>query len=349
MNKITVSVVGASGYAGGELLRLLLFHPFVEIKQVTSESNVGKLISKVHPNLRKITDIKFCSVAEIEKCDLLFLSMPHGHSMKKIEYFQSFADKIIDLSADFRLNDANEYKRWYHEDHTNPEMLNKFVYGIPELHREEMRTANLISSAGCNATATILGLYPLFKNNVVDSNMPIITEVKVGSSEAGNKSNAGSHHPIRSGAVRSFMPTAHRHTAEVIQEISFGREYNFNFSATAIDMIRGVLATSHIFLTENLDEKEIWKIYRKEYGNEPFIRIIKEKEGNYRYPEPKLLNGTNYCDVGFEKDPTSNRLVVISSIDNLMKGAAGQALQAFNIMYGFNERLGLEFPGLHPI
>lgn len=349
MNKIRVSIVGASGYTGGELIRLLLFHPFVEINQVTSESNVGKMVSRIHPNLRKITDLKFSSVSELENCDLLFLCMPHGHSMGKIDRFKNFAERIIDLSADFRLNDATLYEKWYHEKHSRPELLNQFIYGIPELHREEMKNSKLISSAGCNATTTVLGLYPLFKNDLIDISRPVITEVKVGSSEAGNKANAGSHHPIRSGAVRSFMPTGHRHTAEIIQELSFGKNYDFNFSATAIDMIRGVLATSHLFLKENLEEKDIWKIYRKEYGNEPFIRIIKEKEGNYRYPEPKLLIGTNYCDIGFEKDPDSNRLVVISSIDNLMKGAAGQALQAFNIMYGFEETSALNFPGLHPI
>ncbi len=349
MEKLKVSVVGGSGYAGGELIRLLLFHPYAEIKQVTSESNVGKMISRIHPNLRKISTLKFCSVAELEECDLIFLCMPHGHSMKKINEFKNLAPKIIDLSGDFRLKNADDFELWYGHKHTNPELMDDFVYGIPELHRDEMKTANLISSAGCNATTTILGLYPLFKNDLIDLTKDIITEVKVGSSEAGNKSNSGSHHPVRSGAVRSFQPTRHRHTAEVIQELSFGRDYNFHFSATSIDMIRGVLATSHVFLKEKLEEKDIWKIYRKEYADEPFMRIVKEREGNYRYPEPKLLIGTNYCDVGFERDPYTNRLVVISSIDNLMKGAAGQALQAFNIMNGFEETLGLEFPGLHPI
>lgn len=349
MNKIKVSVVGGSGYAGGELIRLMLFHPNIEINQVTSESNIGKFLHKVHPNLRKVCSLKFSSVAELEKCDLLFLSMPHGHSMKKINEFRKLAPKIIDLSGDFRLSSPDAFAKWYKEPHLNQEMMSEFVYGIPELHRIKMPDANLISSAGCNATATILGLYPLFKNDFLQIEKPIITEVKVGSSEAGNKANAGSHHPVRSGAVRSFMPTQHRHTAEIIQELSFNKDYDFHFSGTSIDMIRGVLATSHVFLKDGIEEKDIWKIYRKEYANEPFIRIVKEREGNYRYPEPKLLIGTNYCDIGFEKDLHSNRLVVISSIDNLMKGAAGQALQAFNIMNGFNETLGLEFPGFHPI
>ena len=348
MSKINVSIVGASGYAGGELLRLLLFHPEVEIKQVTSESYTGKFVHKIHPNLRKSTTMKFVSVNELEPADLLFLCLPHNSSQNKIDNFKSLAPKIIDLSADFRLKDTGEYERWYGHKHARPELLNEFIYGIPELHREEMKNANYISSAGCNATASILGMYPLYKNGLVEIDRTVI-EVKAGSSEGGNKANEGSHHPERSGVVRSYMPTRHRHSAEILQELSFGEKISIHFSATAIDMVRGLLATCHVFLKDNLPEKDIWKVYREAYANEPFIRIVKESEGIYRYPEPKLLSGTNYCDIGFKKDEFSNRLVVISAIDNLMKGAAGQALQAFNIMNGFDERTGLEFPGLHPI
>lgn len=346
--KVNVSIVGASGYTGGELLRLLLFHPNVEVKQVTSESYTGKFVHKIHPNLRKSTTLKFVSANELEVCDLLFLCLPHNSSQNKIDEYKKLAPKIIDLSADFRLKNLNEYEKWYGHKHACPELLNEFVYGIPELHREEMRTANYISSAGCNATASILGLYPLYKNGLVEVDRTVI-EVKVGSSEGGNKVNEGSHHPERAGVVRSYQPTQHRHTAEMLQEMSFGKSIQIHFSATAIDMVRGLLATCHVFLKENLQEKDIWKIYRDAYGSEPFIRIVKESDGIYRFPEPKLLSGTNYCDIGFKKDEFSNRLVVISAIDNLMKGAAGQALQAFNIMYGFDERTGLEFPGLHPI
>lgn len=348
MSKINVSIVGASGYTGGELLRLLLFHPNVEIKQATSESYTGKFVYKIHPNLRKATTLKFSSANELEACDLLFLCLPHNSSQNRIDEFKKLAPKIIDLSADFRLKDAAEYERWYGHKHARPELFNEFVYGIPELHREEMKKANYISSAGCNATASILGLYPLYKNGLVEEDRTVI-EVKAGSSEGGNKVNEGSHHPERSGVVRSYMPTQHRHSAEILQELSFGKKINVHFSATAIDIVRGLLATCHVFLKDNLQEKDIWKVYRDAYANEPFIRIVKESEGIYRYPEPKLLSGTNYCDIGFKKDEFSNRLVVISAIDNLMKGAAGQALQAFNIMHGFDEKTGLEFTGLHPI
>ena len=348
MNKVKVSIVGASGYTGGELLRLLLFHANVEIHQVTSESYTGKFVHKIHPNLRKSTMLKFVSASELEPCDLLFLCLPHNSSQNRIDEFKKLAPKIIDLSADFRLKDITEYEKWYGHKHARPDLLNEFVYGIPELHREEMKNASYISSAGCNATASILGLYPLYKNGLVEEDRTVI-EVKAGSSEGGNKANEGSHHPERSGVVRSYMPTQHRHSAEILQELSFGKKIQVHFSATAIDMVRGLLATCHVFLKNDMQEKDIWKIYREAYSNEPFIRIVKESEGIYRYPEPKLLSGTNYCDIGFKKDEFSNRLVVVSAIDNLMKGAAGQALQAFNLMYGFDERTGLEFPGLHPI
>ena len=348
MEKLKVSIAGASGYAGGELLRLLLFHPNVEIKQVTSESYLGKFVYKAHPNLRKVTDLKFSSIHELEPCDVLFLGLPHGSSQKNMDKYKGLADKIIDMAADFRLKDEALYEKWYKEKHLKPELLKEFVYGIPELHREEMKTAKYISSAGCNATTSILGLYPLYKKGVVEIDKTVI-EVKVGSSEGGNKASDSSHHPEKAGTVRSYSPTGHRHSAEIIQELSFEEEIKVYFSATSLDMVRGILATSHVFLKEDLQEKDIWKIYREFYSDEPFIRIVKEREGNFRFPEPKLLMGTNYCDIGFQKDALSNRLVVISSIDNIMKGAAGQALQAFNIMNGFEETTGLEFPGLHPI
>lgn len=348
MNKVKVSIAGGSGYTGGELLRLLLFHPYADVHQVTSESYTGKFAYKVHPNLRKSTSLKFISANELETCDLLFLCLPHNSSQKRIDEFKKLAPRIIDLSADFRLKNIDEYEKWYGYKHARPDLLNEFVYGIPELHREEIKTASYISSAGCNATASILALYPLYKNNLIHEERTVI-EVKVGSSEGGNKANEGSHHPERSGVVRSYMPTQHRHTAEILQELSFGKKISIHFSATAVDIVRGLLATSHVFLKDNLQEKDIWKVYREAYALEPFIRIVKESEGIYRYPEPKLLIGTNYCDIGFKKDEFSDRLVVISAIDNLMKGAAGQAVQAFNLMYGFDEKTGLDFPGLHPI
>jgi len=339
---IKVSIVGASGYTGGDLLRILLFHPQVEIQQVTSERNAGRPVSSVHPNLRKICRHKFVPISELEPCDVLFLGLPHGQMMNRLDDFEELADTLIDLSADFRLSDSDAFENWYGKPHSCPQKLAEFVYGIPELHRAEMKTAKRISGAGCNATATILALYPLYQAGLVES---AVVEVKAGSSQGGNAVSEGSHHPERSGAVRSYKPTAHRHLGEIQQEL--GAE-NIHFSATSIEMVRGILATCHVFLNRELEEKDIWKLYRSAYGNEPFIRIVKERSGIHRYPEPKILAGSNYCDIGFERDPQSNRLVVISALDNLMKGAAGQAVQAFNIAQGFDETTGLEFPGLHP-
>jgi len=346
--RIRVSIAGASGYAGGELIRLLAAHPAVTLAQVTSERNAGKPVSKLHPNLRRFVDMKFSTIDELESCDVLFLGLPHGESSRRIDRFRPLAPRIIDMAADFRLRDAELYARWYGKPHPAPQMLGEFVYGIPELHREEMAGARLISSAGCNATATILSLWPLYANDLVDPDRTVV-EVKVGSSEAGNQAGPASHHPERAGCVRSFMPSGHRHTAEMIQELGRGREIAIHFSATAIDMVRGVLATCHVFLKDDLEEKDVWKVYREAYADEPFIRIVKERDGLYRYPEPKLLAGTNLCDIGFERDPASRRLVVIGAIDNLMKGAAGQAVQALNIMMGYEERTALEFVGLHPV
>lgn len=343
-----VSVVGGSGYAGGEVVRLLLGHPKVEIAQVTSESNAGKFVHSVHPNLRKRTDLKFVSMHDLSPCDILFVSLPHGSSMNRMAEFMGLAERVIDLSADFRLRDPADYPKWYGEAHKRPELLSQAVYGIPELHREEIKSAKLITGAGCLATATILGLKPLFKHQLVDPSR-VIVEVKVGSSAAGAKASAASHHPERSGAVRSFQPTMHRHTAEIVQELDFGTRPTVHFSATSIELVRGALATAHVFLNQDLAEKDIWRVYRQEYGAEPFIRIVKDKAGVYRYPEPKILAGTNFCDVGFERDENSNRVVVMSALDNLVKGAAGNGVQAMNVACGFEETLGLEFVGLHPI
>jgi N-acetyl-gamma-glutamyl-phosphate/LysW-gamma-L-alpha-aminoadipyl-6-phosphate reductase len=340
---ISASIVGGSGYSGGELLRLLLFHPDVTVQQVTSERFVGKSVHKVHPNLRDVTQLKFSAASEVEQCDVLFLCLPHGHAMDRIDEFRPLARKLVDLSSDFRLRDGDEYHRWYGREHSRPDLLDTFDYGIPELHRERIERAKQVACAGCNATATILALHPLYRRGLVDL---AVVEVKAGSSEGGNAVSDASHHPERSGAVRSYKPTGHRHVAEMVQELGAD---SIHFSATSIEMVRGILATCHVFLVEPLEEKQVWKIYREDYESEPFIRIVKERTGIHRYPEPKLLVGTNYCDIGFERDIASNRLVVMSAIDNLMKGAAGQAVQVFNLMHGLPETAGLGFPGLHPV
>ena len=346
---LSVSVIGASGYTGGETLRLLLSHPKVRVDQVTSESNAGKFVHSIHPNLRKRTDLKFMASADLKKSDLVFLCLPHGMAMNRIDEFTGLAERVIDLSADFRLRNAADYPVWYGHEHASPQFLQQAVYGIPELHREDIRNATLVTGAGCLATTAILGLYPLFRSGLADPGH-VYVEGKVGSSAAGNKSSLASHHPERSGAMRSFQPTGHRHTAEIQQELTFnGENPKIHFSATATDAVRGILSTAHVTLRRPTEDRELWKIYRSAYRNEPFMRIVKERTGIYRYPEPKLLIGSNYCDVGFELDPYENRLVVLSALDNLVKGAAGNGVQAMNVMYNWDEQTGLDFPGLHPI
>ncbi len=343
---IRASIVGGSGYSGGELARILLSHPQVEIAQVTSESHVGQYLYNVHPNLRGRTGLQFTSIDQLTSCDVLFLALPHGEAQKQIEPFSRLAPHIVDLSADFRLHDSSLYDRWYGEPHRASEWLDKFVYGLPELHREEMRQAHYISGVGCNATASILALLPLVRAQLIDVQKPIIVDIKVGSSEGGNSPSLASHHPERSGSLRSFAPVRHRHTAEVEQELGLK---DVHLSITSVDIVRGVLATAHCFLRGGTGEKDLWRAYRATYRNEPFVRIVKDKTGIYRYPEPKILAGSNYADVGFELDEGTCRAVSLCAIDNLMKGAAGSAVQAMNLMCGFAERVGLDFPGLHPI
>lgn len=345
--RITAGIVGGSGYGGGELLRLLLGHPMVEVMQVTSRSQAGKFVFGTHPNLRGRTQLQFTTPDMLEPCDVLFLALPHGKASAEIERYASIGTRIVDLSADFRLRDPAMYREWYGWEHPAPGWLGKFVYGLPELRREEMRSAKYISGVGCNATASNFALMALARAGLIER---AVVDLKVGSSEGGAESGPASHHPERSHAVRSFAPAGHRHEAEIVQELA-QRHGNFelSFSATAIEMVRGVLCTAHIYLKKKMDDKALWPVFREAFRGEPFVRIVKDKAGIFRFPEPKLLWGTNYADVGWEVDPRSNRVVVISAIDNLVKGASGSAVQAMNIMHGFPETAGLEFAGLHPV
>ncbi|MCC6742579.1 MAG: N-acetyl-gamma-glutamyl-phosphate reductase [Acidobacteria bacterium] len=339
---LKVSIAGGSGYAGGELIRLLLFHPEVELAQVTSERRAGSFVHSVHPNLKGATGLRFVRFDDLEPCDVLFLALPHGRSATDIDRAASLCDRLVDLSADFRLRNPGVFRQWYESEHPAPEWLDRFVYGLPELHRDALREARYASGVGCNATAVMLALLPLARAGLIER---AICDLKVGSSEAGSSATSSSHHPERSGAVRSFAPAGHRHHAEVAQELG---PFELHLSATAIEMVRGVACTAHVFLREAIDEREAWALFRSAYAGEPFVRIVRERSGIHRLPDPKLLAGSNFCDVGFERDPRSNRLVVISALDNLMKGAAGTAVQVMNLMTGVDETAGLSFPGLHP-
>ena len=342
----SVSIIGGSGYGGGELLRLLLAHPAVDVQQVTSRSHLGEYVYQVHPNLRKQTQLKFVDPDQLEPVDLLFLAQPHGQAQHNIKQYASLASKVIDLAADFRLRNADFYEKWYSEKHAAPGWLDKFVYGLPELHREELGTADYVSGVGCNATASNLALLPLVKADLIHLDAPVIIEVKVGSSESGATGNTGSHHAERASVIRTFSTFGHRHTAEVIQEMGVS---NVSLTMTAVDLVRGVLATAHAQLKTGVQKKDLWQAYRAAANENPFLRVVKESRGIYRVPEPKILAGSNYADISFELDENTGHVVSMCAIDNLMKGAAGSAVQCMNLMLGLDETAGLEFPGLHPI
>ncbi len=338
-----VSILGGSGYTGGELLRILLDHPGVEVAQVCSRSRAGDYIHSAHPNLRGRSLLRFDAEDSLADADVLFLCLAHGEAVQRIESLAPRARTIIDLSADFRLRDAAEYQRWYGDAHAVPAWLDRFVYGLSELHRERLRGARLASGVGCNATASILALLPLARAGLIER---AVLDLKVGSSESGAQSSPASHHPERAGSLRSFAPVGHRHQAEILQELG---PLDLHFSITSTDLVRGILCTAHVFPTRRLAMRDMWDLYRTAYQSEPFIRLVRERDGIHRYPDPKVLAGSNWCDIGFEIDERTGRIVVLSAIDNLVKGAAGSAVQCMNLMLGLEETAGLRFPGLHPL
>lgn len=345
MTALRVSIVGASGYVGGELLRYLVPHPHVDVAQVTSETNAGRPVRTLHPQLRGWSDLRFSAMAELEPCDLLILALPHGEASARIDGLSALAPRIIDCSADFRLRDPDDYERTYGEAHPAPEWLSRFVYGLPEAHRGAIQAATHVSGVGCNATASNLALLPLARAGVIDPTLPVIVDLKVGSSEAGRRASSGSHHPERAGVARSFAPTGHRHVAEVRQVTGL---HQVDLSVTSVEMVRGVLATAHVWLKEPMDDRALWSLFRESYGSDPFVRIVHDRGGAYRHPEPRLVAGTNHGDVGWELGADGRRLVALSAIDNLGKGAAGTAVQCLNLMAGFEEDAGLHSISLHP-
>jgi N-acetyl-gamma-glutamyl-phosphate/LysW-gamma-L-alpha-aminoadipyl-6-phosphate reductase len=340
---LQASVVGGSGFTGGELLRLLDGHPEFEVAQATSRQYENRTVGHAHPNLRHL-DLRFSSPADLESVDVLFAATPHGVSMEQIDAFRDAADTVVDLSADFRLPDAEAYDEWY-DGHERPELLQEAEYALPELNREHLPGAELIASGGCNATATIVGLLPLFEDGVLDGDEQIVVDLKVGSSEGGAAGGQASSHAERSGVVRPYAPTSHRHEAEI--EAHLGA--SVSFTVHAVDMIRGAAATCHVFPGEPVSKGDLWGAYRGSYQEEPFVRMASGGGGVYRYPEPKAVAGSNYAEVGFEVDPPNRRLVVFSAIDNMMKGSAGQAVHAANVALGLEETAGLDATGFHPV
>ncbi len=341
---MNVAVVGGSGYVGGELLRLLLGHPEVTVSQVTSDSHVGQPVARAHPNLRKATTLSFVPRSALRPADYTFLATPHGGSAPLVPEMLASGGVVIDLSADHRLKDPAAYPKYYHREHPHPELLGEAVYGLPELHRERIRTARLIAVPGCIATASILALAPIAAAQRRPE-LSAVVDAKSGSSASGRDSGPAGLHAERSGVMRAYAPTGHRHTAEIEQETGVP----IALSCHAVEAVRGVLATVHLLGGGSPTEKELWKAYRAAYADESFVRVVHDLDGIHREPEPKLLAGTNFCDVGFACDPEHGRTVLLGALDNLGKGAAGAAVQCLNVRAGVEETTGLGFLGLHPI
>jgi N-acetyl-gamma-glutamyl-phosphate/LysW-gamma-L-alpha-aminoadipyl-6-phosphate reductase len=305
----------------------------------------GQSLVRAHPNLRKRTDLRFVRHDTIAPADVTFVTVPHTESMDRMPGWLASGGIVVDLSADFRLQDPAVFERYYAVPHAHPELLPQAVYGVPELHREALRRTRLIANPGCIAIASILALRPLVDAKLVGLGHSIVVDAKSGSSASGIDPGPAGVHAERAGAVRAYAPTGHRHTAEIEQETGA----RIALTAHAVDPVRGVLVTAHAPVARPTDDKELWKVYRQAYSEEPFVRVVRETEGIHRSPEPKVLFGSNYADVGFYSDPHAGRIVALCAIDNLMKGAAGNALQCFNLAAGFPETAGLEFAGLHPI
>jgi LysW-gamma-L-alpha-aminoadipyl-6-phosphate/LysW-L-glutamyl-5-phosphate reductase len=337
-------IVGGSGFVGGELLRLLLHHPEIHVVQVTSDSMAGRPVARAHPNLRRATDLTFVPLAERRNAELTFFATPHGESMALVPTVLDAGGIVVDLSADFRLRDPSLYPKYYGRPHLRPDLLHEAVYGLPELHRDALRSARLIAVPGCIASAATLALAPLARAGLA-ANGPVVVDAKSGSSASGRDSGPAGSHAERSNVMRAYAPSGHRHTAEIEQETGA----SIALSCHSVEPVRGVLATCHVPTSSPVTTKDLWRIYRAAYGTEPFVRVVHESEGLYREPEPRLLTGTNYCDVGFAVDDHVPRVVALGALDNLGKGAAGNAVQSVNARLGWPETTALEFLGLHPL
>jgi LysW-gamma-L-alpha-aminoadipyl-6-phosphate/LysW-L-glutamyl-5-phosphate reductase len=352
---VRVGILAASGYIGGELLRLLMQHPQVEITAATSRKYAGEYVFRVHPNLRGMTELKFSPSDPskvIADSDVVFAALPHGESVKMVPQIADAGLKVIDLSADFRLSDKRQYPSWYGYDHPRPDLLEKFVFSIPEINREEVKGARLVSSPGCMAITAILALAPLLKAKELGIDRDhIVVDAKVGSSGAGGKPSLSTHFSERFSVVRPYKPAGHRHSAEIEQVLAAmaGEEVKVSMSAHAVNMVRGILVTSHLFTASAPKALDIWKAYRSMYTGSYFIRLVREKQGPFRLPDPKLVVGSNFCDIGFEMEERTGRLVALSATDNLIKGAAGNAIQSMNLMLGLDEKTGLAMAPLHPV
>lgn len=333
-----IAVVGGRGFVGGELLRLLVHHPEVEVAAVTSDTQAGRAVENAHPPLRG-SGLRYSRRADLEPVDLVFLAGVHGSTAKILDDMAALAPKIVDLTADFRLEDAALMERYYGWSR-DAAHARAFVRGLPELHRKQITDANRVAVPGCMATSAILSLAPLAARGLLKE---VQVDARTGSSGSGASSGDANSHALRSGVMRVFAPFDHRHEAEVAEALRL----DVSMTVTATPQVRGVQTLTKVAVGE-VSERELLAMYREDYGTEPFVRLVNSPRGTYRYPDPKVLLGSNYCDVGVVAD-NRGRALVMGSLDNLMKGAAGGAVQCMNLMLGLPETYGLTFPGLHPV
>jgi len=344
---IKIAVIGASGYTGVELLRLLVGHPEVEICCVTSRQHEGQPISRVFPSLAGFCDL-VCEALDVpaiaRRAELVFTALPHQSAMEVIPDFLAAGCKVVDLSADYRLKDQAVYEHWYQE-HSSPELLNEAVYGLPELFREQIAAARLVANPGCYPTSVALGLAPLLNNGLIDP-ASLVIDSKSGTSGAGRGAKQGSLYCEVNEGFQAYGIAAHRHTPEIEQTLSIlaGTPVQVNFTPHLLPVNRGILSTIYATQIAVKESAELIALYRQHYANEPFVRIMPGGE----LPNIAWVRGTNFCDLGLVSDLRTGRVIVVSAIDNLVKGAAGQAIQNMNLLYGFKEQLGLGIVPLFP-
>jgi N-acetyl-gamma-glutamyl-phosphate reductase len=346
--KIRVAICGGSGYTGVELLRILSGHPRVKITAVTSEKSAGKKVSALFPHLLKYRTLVYEPMNKIgllNKADLFFLALPHGASQDAVQFFFENGKRVIDLSADYRLSDPLAYQEWYGLPHKHLTTLKKAVFGLPEIYRSKIRKAKLVANPGCYPTSAILGLLPAVKSRLVDVSSLVI-DSKSGTSGAGRKADlAVSFCEVNEG-FKAYGIGTHRHTPEIEQELSSaaGKSIRVNFTPHLLPVDRGILTTVYARLSKKTDTAAILNIYKKLYKDEPFVRVLDEG----LFPNIKDVRGTNFCRIGVKVVSRTNTLIIVSAVDNLVKGAAGQAVHNMNIMFGFRETTGLESLGLFP-
>ncbi len=343
---IRAGVLGATGYAGAELVRILSAHKHTEITMLASKTYAGQKMSEVYPSLRGVCDIVLEEAdAEVaaKKCDVVFTALPHGVSHEVISALYEKGLKVVDLSGDFRYNDIKVYEEWYKVQHACPELLKESVYGLCELHREEIKKARLIGNPGCYTTCSILGLAPLVKKKLIDLKS-IIIDAKSGVSGAGRGLGLDYHFCECTESMKAYKVATHRHTSEIEQELSLlaGEEIKLSFTPHLVPMKRGIFATEYANLTKSVTAKELISLYQEFYKGEPFVRIYEEG-----LPESNHVAGSNFVDIGIAVDARLNRVIVVSNIDNLIKGAAGQAVQNMNLLFGLDETEGLLCAGYY--